>query len=61
MHYGGIYLDKDVFVVQSLKKYFHYEIVISWDKPFNQRPIGSQILIANRDARLLKAIYDQFR
>lgn len=61
MHYGGIYFDKDVYVVQSLKKYFYYEMVVSWDKPFSEKGIGSQVMIANRNARLLKSYYDQYR
>ena len=32
MNYGGIFLDNDQYVVQSLKKYLHYEAVVSWDK-----------------------------
>jgi hypothetical protein len=61
MHYGGIFLDNDVYVVNSLKKYLNYEMVVSWDRPFEERGIGSQVLIAHRDARLLKAHFDQFR
>jgi hypothetical protein len=35
MHYGGIYLDNDVFVANSLDEYRNYEMTISWDKEKN--------------------------
>ncbi len=61
MNYGGIFLDNDVYVVNSLKKYLHYEMVVSWDKPFVTKAIGVQTLIAHKNARLLKAHYDKYR
>lgn len=30
MHYGGIYLDNDMIVINSLNKYRHYEMALSW-------------------------------
>jgi hypothetical protein len=61
MNYGGIFLDNDVFVVSSLKKYLNYEMVVSWDKPFKTRGLGVQVILAHKNARLLKAHYDQYR
>lgn len=59
MSYGGIYFDNDVYVVNSLDKYRKYEITVSWDG--DDHGVGVQVLIANRNARLLKAHYDHYR
>ena len=50
MRHGGIYLDNDVFVVKNLDHYRTYEMVIAWD--YNEL-MGSQVLIAHKDARFL--------
>ena len=59
MHYGGIYLDNDVYVVRSLNKYRKYEMTVSWDR--DSEGVGVQVLIAHRNARLLKAHFDSYR
>jgi hypothetical protein len=59
MAYGGIYLDNDVYVVNSLNKYRKYEMVVSWEE--NNVGMGVQVLIAHRNARLLKAHFDNYR
>jgi mannosyltransferase OCH1-like enzyme len=59
MNYGGIYLDNDVYVVNSLDKYLKYEMTVSWDS--DEDGIGIQVIIAHRNARLLKAHYDSYR
>ena len=59
MSYGGIYLDNDVLVINSLNKYRKFEIVSSWDS--DKDGVGSQVLIANRNARFLRATFDLFR
>jgi hypothetical protein len=59
MNYGGIYLDNDVYVIKSLAKYFKYEMTVSWDS--DKDGIGIQVIIAHRNARLLKAHYDSYR
>ena len=63
MHYGGIYMDTDVFVVNSLDKYRHYEMVVSWDKDGKgeDEGIGNMIFFAHKSARFLRAYYDSFR
>ena len=59
MNYGGIFLDNDVYVVNSLDQYRKFEMTVSWD---DQEPaIGVQVMIANRNARLLKAHFDVYR
>lgn len=59
MNYGGIFFDNDVYVVNSLDKYRKYELTVSWDG--DNEGLGVQVLIANRNARLLKAHYDKYR
>jgi len=59
MSFGGIYLDNDMILVNSLDKYRHFEMTVSWDS--DKDGIGNQILIANRNARLLKSMFDGYR
>lgn len=59
MTYGGIYLDNDVYVVNSLDKYRKYEMTIGWE--VENSIIGNQVFIAHPQARFLKAYLDQYR
>ena len=59
MNYGGIFLDNDVYVVNSLNEYLKYEMTVSWDS--ENDGLGVQVLIAHRNARLLKAHFDSYR
>jgi mannosyltransferase OCH1-like enzyme len=59
MNYGGIYLDNDCYVANSLNKYLKYEMTVSWDD--ENDGLGVQVLIAHRNARLLKAHFDSYR
>jgi hypothetical protein len=59
MNLGGIYLDNDQIVINSLNKYRKYEMAVSWES--DNHGIGSQILIANKNARFLRAMFDQYR
>lgn len=45
MHYGGIFLDNDVYVIKSLKKYLKYEMVVSWDQPRKKNGLGKIFLL----------------
>lgn len=58
MKYGGIFLDSDVFVVKSLHHYRKFEFVIGW--PPNQY-LGTQVLIAHKNARFLKFWYHSYK
>jgi hypothetical protein len=58
MHYGGIYLDNDVYVIKSLNEFRKFEMVLSIEK---KSIIGNQVLIAHKNARYLKAVYDSYR
>ena len=61
MNYGGIFLDNDVYVVKSLNEFLNYEMVVSWDEPHSVHGLGVQVLLAHRNARLLKAHFDFYR
>ena len=58
MKYGGIFLDEDVFVVRNLNKFRHFELAIGWPEKQN---IGSQVIVAHKDARFLPLYLDQYR
>ena len=59
MKYGGIYLDNDVYVIQNLDKYRKYEFVLNLDE--GKRFMGTQVLIAHKDARFLPLWLDTYR
>ena len=59
MTYGGIYLDNDVYVVNSLDKYRKYEMTLGLEQI--GKVIGNQVIIANQHARFLKTFYDSYR
>ena len=50
MEYGGIYLDNDFYVIQSLDKYRKFEAMILWD---DEGDLNNQMIIAHRNARIL--------
>jgi hypothetical protein len=52
-------MDNDVYVVNSLNKYRKFEMVVGWDNW--GKGLGNQLLIAHRNARLLKAQFDSYR
>lgn len=59
MAYGGIYLDNDVYVINSLDKYRKFEMTAGWE--VIDKSIGSQVFIAHRQARFLKDFVYQYR
>ncbi len=58
MKYGGIYLDNDVYVVGNLDKYRHFEMALGWDEG---QFLGSQVILAHKDARFLPLWLDTYR
>ena len=48
--FGGIYLDRDMYVVKSLNEFLKYKMTVSWNLGLN---LGSQILIGHKNARFL--------
>ncbi|KAG0411977.1 hypothetical protein HPB47_010891 [Ixodes persulcatus] len=58
MKHGGIYLDGDSYLVKNLDVYRRYEMSIGW---YPGRSVGTQVLVAHKDARYLKLWYDSYR
>ena len=57
MNYGGYYFDNDVYVLQPLDEFRKYEMTLEIEDEI----IESQVLIAHRNSRLLKAIFASYR
>ncbi|XP_054164708.1 uncharacterized protein LOC128962359 [Oppia nitens] len=57
IEFGGIYLDRDVYVVKSLDVFRKYEMTLNWD--LNQY-LAIQTIIAHKNARFLKLILNSF-
>ena len=60
MQYGGIYVDNDIFVVNSLDKFRRYEMTVGFEN-MTEHVMGNQVLIAHRNARFLRICYDTYR
>jgi len=58
MKYGGIFLDEDVFVVQNMNRFRHFECALGWPEGQN---IGTQVLVAHKDARFLSKWLAQYQ
>lgn len=58
MEYGGIYLDFDVIVVNSLNPLRKYEITLGREKP---PKFNAGVIVAHRDAMYLQAVYQSYR
>jgi mannosyltransferase OCH1-like enzyme len=58
MKYGGIYIDNDSYVIRSLDKYRKFEFVVNWD---DDQFMGTQIIIAHKNARFLPLWLDSYR
>ena len=57
MNYSGYYFDNDVYVLQPLDEFRKYEMTLEIEDEI----IESQVLIAHRNSRLLKAIFASYR
>jgi hypothetical protein len=58
MQYGGIFLDNDSYIVRSLDVFRKYEMTIGiTDRDY----LGTQVLIAHKDARFLKLWLETYR
>ncbi|KAJ9582764.1 hypothetical protein L9F63_022890, partial [Diploptera punctata] len=58
MEYGGIFLDNDSYIVKSLDPFRRYEMTIGVT---NGEYLGTQVLIAHKDARFLKLWLESYR
>ena len=55
--FGGIYLDRDVYVVQSLNTFLKYEMTLDWE---DDQPMSSGVLIGHKNSRFLKLYYESY-
>jgi len=60
MKHGGIYLDNDVYVVQSLNVFRHFEMTLAWLAKENGT-LENMVQIAHPNARFLKLYYETYR
>lgn len=58
MKYGGIFLDNDSYMVQSLDKFRRFEIAMGWD---DNQFMGTQVIVAHREARFLREWLETYR
>ncbi len=56
--YGGIYLDNDAYVVRCLDRYRKFEAVVNCE---DNESMGSQVIIAHKNARFLTAWLNSYR
>ncbi|CAG2178310.1 unnamed protein product [Oppiella nova] len=56
--FGGIYLDRDVYVIKPFNEFLKYEMTIDFE---SQNTLGSQVLIGHKNARFLRLCYETFR
>ena len=57
MEFGGIYLDRDVYVVQSLDVFRKYQMTLNWGQ---NQSFETSLMTANRNARFLKLWLDSY-
>jgi hypothetical protein len=58
MQYGGIFLDNDSYIVRNLDVFRKYEMTIGIT---DSEYLGSQVIIAHKDARFLKLWLESYR
>ncbi|XP_026279111.1 uncharacterized protein LOC113206998 isoform X1 [Frankliniella occidentalis] len=56
--YGGIFLDNDAYLLQSLDELRRFEMSLGWPQG---EFLGTQVLVAHRDARFLLAWLESYR
>ena len=56
--YGGIYLDNDIYVINKLDKYRHFEFVLGWP---DGEWIGNMLLMGHKDARFITQFIDTYK
>ncbi|XP_049512877.1 uncharacterized protein LOC125940582 [Dermacentor silvarum] len=58
MRYGGYYLDRDVFVVQSLRRFLRYEATIGCA---SNGALGNNLVFFHKNSRFLRLYLDTYR
>lgn len=56
--YGGIFIDNDVYIVQSLDYYRRYEMVL---ENIDELNYGTMTLVAHKDARFLSLWWEEYK
>ncbi|CAG2103059.1 unnamed protein product [Medioppia subpectinata] len=56
--FGGVYLDRDVYVIKNFSEFYKYEMTIDFQ---SDNTLGSQVLIATKNARFLPQYYATYR
>lgn len=59
MEMGGIYLDRDMYLIGPVNLFFKYEMTMDWPPGFPYFQAG--IIIGHRNARFLKLWHDSYR
>lgn len=58
MEFGGIFINNDVVLIESLDKFRRFEMTVGRD---DNKYIGNQVLIANRKSRFLHLWYHSYK
>ncbi|XP_070396494.1 uncharacterized protein [Dermacentor albipictus] len=58
MRYGGYYCDKDVFVIQSLRRFLRYEASLNFEGGVN---MGNMVMFFHKNSRFLRLYLDTYR
>ena len=58
IHYGGIFLEENIYLAESLTQFLNYEMTVFSN---SENSIQNNAIIANPNARFLKTIYDTYR
>lgn len=56
--YGGMYLDNDIYVINSLDRYRRFEFVLGWP---DGEWIGNMLMMGHPDARFLTEFLDTYK
>ena len=59
LEFGGVYLDRDVYVVKALNEFFKYDFTLDFQKPYQE--LGTQVLIARKNAKALHLWLETYR
>ncbi|CAG2107381.1 unnamed protein product, partial [Medioppia subpectinata] len=56
--FGGVYLDRDVYVIKSFSEFFKYEMTVDFE---TENVLCNQVLITHKNARFLSQYYETYR
>ncbi|XP_065305706.2 uncharacterized protein [Dermacentor albipictus] len=58
MHYGGFYFDRDVFVVQSLRRFLRFEASVGFG---SRDSMGNNLMFFHNNSRFVRLCLDSYR